>query len=478
MTQPLELPAIGARAATQKALLVWLRHSFAQRGKLLPWLMALLLAGGALQVGMSLLVAPWGNIEMLLAGGHVRDALLRGQWWRLLTWTLLHADLAHLLTNVLLLAVVGRPVEAAFGAARLWLIFWSCAFASAIAAMAHVGPWWTVGASGAVIGVLGAMVGLGIKLLPRLGSRLRVRLVALPAAALAILVALGGERSDRLAHIGGAMGGLLLGSALYPQFLPIYAGSTGRRSAPWLRLAAYAVGGIVAAAIALAIAHMGHPLPLAKVAVHPVRFDELTLHIPTELRRGLLTAGNGPCTGDLTDTAWALRTRRIACFPLPVEGTLLLGRRDQLFTLDQQDFEALQRANRERVWVRRQTGTLVAPVGRDWAWVVQAPEPLLATYATVLVDVLPPLGSAQVEVPSAPSSSGVPLPSPASGTPRSPALGPSRRHCVTFLSGTYESTPLAEKLLAPWSLSSDSERQSTGIPNRGPRRVSMGNSGT
>ncbi|MSQ82784.1 MAG: hypothetical protein EXR77_07690 [Myxococcales bacterium] len=36
--------------------------------------------------------------------------------------------------------------------------------------------------------------------------------------------------------------------------------------------------------------------------------------------------------------------------------------------------------------------------------------------------------------------------------PRSPALGASGRHCVTFLSGTYESTPLTEKLLAPCSL--------------------------
>ncbi|MSQ83985.1 MAG: hypothetical protein EXR77_14070 [Myxococcales bacterium] len=69
--------------------------------------------------------------------------------------------------------------------------------------------------------------------------------------------------------------------------------------------------------------------------------------------------------------------------------------------------------------------------------------------------------------------------------PRSPALGASRRHCVTFLSGTYASTPLTEKLLAPCSLllapcratASDSERQGTGIPNRGPRGISVVNLG-
>ncbi len=387
------------RTASQQALLQWLRGSFGQRGQMLPWLIGLLAAAGALQTAASLYDAPWGNTKLLLAGGHVRDAIAHGQWWRLLTWTLLHADLGHLLANLLMLAVIGRPVEAAYGAARLWLIFWGSAFGAAVAVLGHPGPWWTVGASGAVLGVLGALVGLGIKLLPRLGSRMRVRMIAVPAGALAVLVWLGGPSTDRLAHAGGALGGILLGSAFRPQFLPLSA-QTSRRSPPWLRWTAFVVSVVVAAAIALAGAHVDRPMPLAKLPTEVIQFDDLRLRVPLQLRRGTSAGTGGACTGELTDPAWALRTRRVACFPLPVEGLLLLGRRDQLFTLDAQDYRALDQANRTGRWVWRQTGVLVAAVGTQWAWVVQAPEPLLASYRQALSAVVPDVGSASVALPA------------------------------------------------------------------------------
>ncbi|MBM4345068.1 MAG: rhomboid family intramembrane serine protease [Deltaproteobacteria bacterium] len=396
-------PASSPRSAQQQALLLWLRQSFGQRGRMLPWILGLLVLAGAVQTGAALWDAPSGNIKVLLAGGHVRDAVATGQWWRLFTWTLLHADMGHLLANLLMLAVVGRPVEAAFGAARLWIVFWGSALGAALAVLGHPGPWWTVGASGAVLGVLGAWVGLGLKLWPRLGSRMRVRMIALPAGALALLVWMGGASTDRLAHAGGALGGLLLGTALRPQFLPLSSAAT-RQSAAWLRWTAYAVAGVVLAAVALAAAHIDRPVPLHKVQTEKVFFDDMPLRVPAHLRRGTWSAAQG-CAGALADPAWALRTRRVACFPLPVEGVLLLGRRDQLFTLDREDLVAMDEANRTGRWVRRQSGVLVAAVGRDWAWVVQAPEPLLPSYRNALSAVLPEPGSAVVTLPTAATGS-------------------------------------------------------------------------
>lgn len=366
---------------------------------MLPWLLGLLAVAGAIQTAASVWDVPWGNTKILLAGGHVRDAVARGQWWRMLTWTLLHADLGHLFANLLMLAVVGRPVEAAYGGARLWIIFWGSAIGGAVAVLGQAGPWWTVGASGAVLGVLGALVGLGVKLLPQLGSRMRVRMVAVPAGALALLVWLGGPNTDRLAHAGGALGGILLGSAFRPQFMPLSA-IAARRTAPWLRWTAFVVAALVACAVALAAAHLDRPMPLGKVTTETVRFDDLQLRVPLQLRRGTSAPGKGVCQGELTDPAWALRTRRVACFPLPVEGLLLLGRRDQLFTLDQGDYRALEESNRTGRWVWRQTGVLVAAVGTQWAWVVQAPEPLLASYEQALAAVVPDIGSAHVTLPA------------------------------------------------------------------------------
>ena len=61
-----------------------------------------------------------------------------------------------------------------------------------------------------------------------------------------------------------------------------------------------------------------------------------------------------------------------------------------------------------------------------------------------------------------------------SGLPRSPALGASLRYCVASLN---RRTQVRLNRSAPCALSSDSERPSTGIPNRGPRKFSVGNLG-
>ncbi len=399
MTQaPVPLP--GSRAATQLALQGWLRDVFGQRGLLLPWLVAMLVLGGTVQWSLGAWLGDWGETEILLAGAYIGDAVLRGQWWRLVTWTFLHADAAHLIVNVAMLAVIGRPVEAAYGSARLWLIYWASAFAAGIAALGHGGAWWSVGSSGAVFGVLAALLGLGIKLVPRLGGQLRWRMVGVPALLLVFLLALGSEATDRLAHAGGCLGGLLLGVALHPQFLPVTAlAARQRRAAGWVRGLGYAIGGVVLAALVLGALHLGRPLPLGPMALETLHYDGLALRVPALLRRGALSPGSRRCAGELTDPAWALRTRRQACFALPIEGLLILGRRDQQFSLDGDDYRALDRANRSGQWVQRQSGVLVYPLGSDLAWVIAAPQPLLQTYAKILQSLLPPAGSASVALP-------------------------------------------------------------------------------
>lgn len=398
---PTKTPLAGSRAATQLALHGWLREVFVQRGQLLPWLVALLMVGGAVQWAGAAYLGQWGEIEILLAGAHVRDAVLRGQWWRLLTWTFLHADAAHLVVNVMMLAVIGRPVEAAFGAARMWLIFWASALAAGIAALGHQGPWWSVGSSGAVFGVLAAFLGLGIKLIPRLGSQLRWRMVGVPALLLALLLSLGSDATDQLAHIGGCLGGLLLGAALHPQFLPVTAlAAKQRRASGWLHGLAYATGGVVVAAVVLAAMHLARPLPLATVPTELLQLGDSKVRVPAQLPRGTLSPATRQCVGQWTDPAWALHTRRLACFRLPVEGALILGRRDQQLSLDHDDYVAMARANASGQWVQRQSGVLVYPLGTEFLWVVQAPQPLLATYAAILQPILPDAGTAAVVLPT------------------------------------------------------------------------------
>ncbi len=386
-----------AEAVQQLVLRQWWGTALRRRGRAVPALIGLLVAVGMVQVQseVGLWAGSHGGTQLLLAGAWIPELVLRGEVWRALTWWMLHADPWHLMINVLMLMVIGRPVEAIYGGPRLWLIWLGSALAAATASLSSPDATWTIGASGAAIGLLGALVGLGIKLLPRLSPALRWTMVGVPALALAALLSLSGERLDRLAHVGGALGGIVLGVALRPQFLA----PAGRRkpTALWLRLLAMASMLAVLAASAVAVASLSRPLVWPEFATEQFKLDSLTVRFPAKLPRGTLHQRGMKCTGELTDGAWALRTRRMPCWPLPLSGLLVLGEREKLFSMDAGDQAAFARANLSGRFERRQDGVLVYPLGDRWVWVVFAEEPLLPTYARALAKILAPAGQAKVE---------------------------------------------------------------------------------
>lgn len=335
--------------------------------------------------------------RLLLVTACVPDLVLRGEWWRMGTWWLTHADIWHMLVNALMVLVIGRPVEAVFGGARLWLIWLGSGLAAAVALVVAPESTWTVGASGATFGLLGALVGLGLKLLPRLGPRLRWTMVGVPGLALALLLSLSGERVDQLAHVSGALGGVAMGLLLQPQFLPVPRAGRWRVAEPWMRLLALLASLGLVAAIAAAASALPHPVRWPAFKIDQFPYDELLVRYPAGLRRGTLQKAGLRCQGELTDGAWALRTGRMPCWPLPLSGLLVLGSRETLFSMDAGDQAAFARANASGRFERRQEGVLVYPVGDQLVWVIFAEEPLLPTYAKALSAILPAPGLAKVE---------------------------------------------------------------------------------
>jgi membrane associated rhomboid family serine protease len=83
-----------------------------------------------------------------------------GWWWTLLTAIYLHGSLLHLVFNLLWIRQLAPAVEELFGSARLVVIF-TVAGGAGFVLSNVVGVPWTVGASGAVFGLLGAMVAYG-----------------------------------------------------------------------------------------------------------------------------------------------------------------------------------------------------------------------------------------------------------------------------------------------------------------------------
>jgi rhomboid protease GluP len=85
--------------------------------------------------------------------------IANGEWWRLLTPMVVHAGALHFIMNAYVFLMIGPAVEQRYGAARFTLIYVVAGFTGAVASFVLNGPQTVgVGASGAILGVLGAFM--------------------------------------------------------------------------------------------------------------------------------------------------------------------------------------------------------------------------------------------------------------------------------------------------------------------------------
>jgi membrane associated rhomboid family serine protease len=88
-----------------------------------------------------------------------------GQWWRIFTGAFLHAGLIHIGVNMISLWSLGRFVEWTVGSVRMFVIYMVSLVASGLGVVFLSGPLVpTVGASGAIFGLFGALFAIGLKL--------------------------------------------------------------------------------------------------------------------------------------------------------------------------------------------------------------------------------------------------------------------------------------------------------------------------
>ncbi|KAJ0964136.1 hypothetical protein J5N97_029258 [Dioscorea zingiberensis] len=135
------------------------------------------------------------------------------QGWRLVTCTWLHAGALHLLANMLSLIFVGIRIEQQFGFARVGIIYLISGFGGSCLSSLLIGSDISVGASGALFGVLGAMLSELITnwtiYSNRVSALLTLIFIIMINLALGML-----PHVDNSAHIGGFLTGFLLGFVL------------------------------------------------------------------------------------------------------------------------------------------------------------------------------------------------------------------------------------------------------------------------
>lgn len=165
------------------------------------------IATGALQSGAAIVAA--GALQRdMVADAH--------EWWRLLSAGFLHGGVDHLVGNMLALYVLGLGCEHAWRARGMATVYAGALVAGSAASLA-MGPGPSVGASGAIFGLLGALAATLFRRRHELVLRER-RIPAVLAgwAGWTLLTGMLTPMVDNAAHVGGLVAGAALGWMLTP----------------------------------------------------------------------------------------------------------------------------------------------------------------------------------------------------------------------------------------------------------------------
>jgi rhomboid protease GluP len=205
----------------------------------------------------------WGRDDELAAifrmGGNLHSLVADGEVWRLLASAFLHGNWAHLAVNMVALASFGPMLESLLGRPRFLALYGLSALGGA-AASAALGDAISVGASGAIWGLMAAGVGLALRprgLLP-VSVIADARQRALVPLILNVVASFSIEGIDIWAHFGGGAVGLalmltgLLTMGLHPAWSEKGPSAPPRAPAIWIALATVlglAMAGSIGAAL-------------------------------------------------------------------------------------------------------------------------------------------------------------------------------------------------------------------------------------
>ncbi len=175
---------------------------------------------------MATVLSGFGLPQLVQWGGNAPDLTAHGQPWRLLTSAFLHGNLLHIGMNMLALRQLGATAERLFGTRAFAAVYLLSALGGAVGSFG-----WhkltsphavSVGASGAVFGVLGATIGFALAKRHTVPPHVYRSLVRSGGFFVAVNVALGlaAPAIDNAAHLGGLCVGVLAGAAFARELPP------------------------------------------------------------------------------------------------------------------------------------------------------------------------------------------------------------------------------------------------------------------
>jgi rhomboid protease GluP len=201
--------------------------------------------------GLRILWGMGGEATYRLGASFPYSIFVGHQWFRLVTAMFLHGGLIHIGFNMMALMQFGPALEELYGSSRyLFLYVLTGAFGFLVSAF--MGNY-SVGASGALLGLVGAMLAITTKRGGAFMRDLRARLIT--SVAILFMLGFSGMGMDNSAHLSGLASGFALGK-LFADRQPNNAGEHRRAYVMgWL------AGIVLVASFSLMILHYRDPLP-------------------------------------------------------------------------------------------------------------------------------------------------------------------------------------------------------------------------
>jgi membrane associated rhomboid family serine protease len=134
-------------------------------------------------------------------GAKFQESVLRGEWWRLMTAGFLHGGLMHIAMNSWVLYDLGTQVEEIYGTSR-YVVFYLLSNVGGFLLSAYWSAAPSVGASAALMGLIGAMIALGVRSKTSMGAAIRGQYIRW-AVYILLFGLLPYFHIDNAAHIGG-----------------------------------------------------------------------------------------------------------------------------------------------------------------------------------------------------------------------------------------------------------------------------------
>lgn len=151
---------------------------------------------------------------LLRYGAKINGNIVAGEYWRLLSPIVFHGGIAHLLLNCFSLYAFGRIAESIYGAKRFLVIYLTAGLTGSLFSLCF-SPYPSVGASGSIFGLFGAMLYIGVRNPDFMKTSFGKDILGL--AALNLIYGFTASGIDNFGHLGGLVGGFLVTGILSPR---------------------------------------------------------------------------------------------------------------------------------------------------------------------------------------------------------------------------------------------------------------------